>query len=116
MKATTRAKPIKPVMMPISMASAPRSAPTVRSSITVSGAGSAPARSRAARSVVCCTVKLPEICPEPPMIGSRMTGALSTLLSSTIANGLPTLTRVMSPNCRAPRLSNRNETTGWFDI
>ena len=42
-------------MMPISIASAPRSAPTVRSSITVSGAGRAPARSSAERSVVCCT-------------------------------------------------------------
>ena len=36
----------------------------------VSGAGNAPARSKIARSFACCTVKLPEICPEPPVIGS----------------------------------------------
>ncbi len=48
------------------------------------------------------------------MIGSRITGALNTLPSSTMANGLPTLARVMSPNCRAPRLSKRNVITGWF--
>ena len=37
------------------------------------------------------TVKRPEICPEPPRIGSRITGAEITLLSSTMANGRPTL-------------------------
>ena len=35
------------------------------------------------------TVKLPEIWPEPPRIGSRITGAEITSLSSTMANGLP---------------------------
>ncbi len=88
MKPKTRAKPARPVYMPIAIASLPRSAPTVRSSMTVSGAGSAPARSRAARSDACWTVKLPLIWPAPPVIGSRITGALNTLPSSTIANGL----------------------------
>ena len=60
----------------------------------VSGAGSAPARSRMARSLALCTVKLPEICPEPPRIGSRITGAEITSLSSTMANGLPTFSCV----------------------
>ena len=73
---------------------APRPGPTVRSSMMVSGAGSAPARSRMARSLALCTVKLPEICPEPPRIGSRITGAEITSLSSTMANGLPTFSCV----------------------
>ena len=60
----------------------------------VSGAGSAPARSRMARSLALCTVKLPEICPEPPRIGSRITGAEITSLSSTMAKGLPTFSCV----------------------
>src|ERR1700742_3657858 len=54
------------------MESWPRPGPTVRSSMMVSGAGRAPARSRMARSLALCTVKLPEICPEPPRIGSRV--------------------------------------------
>jgi hypothetical protein len=49
-----------------------------------------------------CTVKLPEIWPEPPVIGSRITGALSTLPSSTMAKGRPTLASVMAANSRAP--------------
>ncbi len=62
--------------------------------MTVSGAGSAPARSSIARSLAPCTVKLPEIWPEPPVIGSRMTGAEITSLSSTMANGSPTFSDV----------------------
>ena len=57
--------------------------------MTVNGAGNAPARSRMERSFADSTVKLPEIWPEPPMIGSRITGAEITLLSSTMANGPP---------------------------
>ena len=92
--------------------SAPRSGPTVRSSRIVIGAGSAPARSSSARSLADCTVKLPEMMPLPPRIGSRITGALITLLSSTIAKGLPTLSRVASPNRLAPAASKRKLTTG----
>ena len=80
--------------------------------MTVSGAGSAPARSRIARSLADCTVKLPEICPAPPGIGSRMTGAEITLLSSTIANGLPTFCWVASANLRAPVELKRKLTIG----
>src|SRR5918994_10517 len=61
--------------MPILITSPPRSGPTVRSSMTVSGAGSAPARSSADSTTVSSTLKLPLIWPEPPVIGSRMTGA-----------------------------------------
>ena len=80
--------------MPFSIESWPRPGPTVRSSMMVSGAGSAPARSRMARSLAACTVKLPEIWPEPPRIGSRITGAEITSLSSTMANGWPTFSWV----------------------
>ena len=78
----------------------------------VSGAGSAPARSRMARSLACWTVKLPEIWPEPPRIGSRMTGAEITSLSSTIANGRPTFSCVACAKRRAPLLLKRKVTIG----
>ena len=52
--------------------------------------------------------------PLPPRIGSRITGALITLLSSTIAKGLPTFSRVASPKRRAPAASNLKLTTGWL--
>ena len=78
----------------------------------VSGAGSAPARSRIARSLACCTVKLPEICPCPPVIGSWMTGAEITLLSSTIAKGCLTCSVVAWANLREPDVLNLNDTIG----
>ena len=98
--------------LPDSIESAPRLAPTVRSSITVSLAGSAPERSSTARSLARCTVKLPLICPVPPRIGSRMTGAETTLLSSTMANGRPTFSCVTLAKRLAPAASNRKVTTG----
>ena len=52
--------------------------------------------------------------PEPPRIGSLITGALITLLSSTMANGLPTFSRVASAKRRAPAESNLKLTTGEF--
>src|ERR1700730_15096045 len=64
----------------------------------VRGAGRAPARSRIARSFACWTVKFPEICPEPPRIGSRITGAEITLLSRVMANGFSTLGLVSFAN------------------
>ena len=57
-------------------------------------------------------VKPPDICPEPPKIASLMTGALTTLLSSMIANGLPIFAFVTLPNFFAPILSNLKLTTG----
>ena len=80
--------------------------------MTVSGAGSAPARSRIARSLACWTVKLPEIWPEPPVIGSRITGAEITSLSSTIAKGCPTFSDVACANLREPEVLKRKLTIG----
>ncbi len=76
-------------MAPARMLSAPSSGPTLRSSTTVSGAGSAPARSSTERSWAELAVKLPLIWPRPPVIGSRITGALITFSSSTMAKRLP---------------------------
>ena len=89
MKPITSRKPTISEIAPARIESAPSSGPTLRSSTTVSGAGSAPARSRTERSVAEAAVKLPLISPRPPMIGSRITGALSTRLSSTIAKRWP---------------------------
>jgi len=74
----------------------------------VSGAGSAPARNSKARSLALCTVKLPVMTPDPPVIGSLMTGAEITLLSSTMAKRLWTFSRVASAKRRAPVESNLN--------
>src|SRR3990170_1855077 len=98
--------------LPASIESAPRSAPTVRSSITVSGAGSAPARSSSARSRALSTVKLPLMMPLPPRMASRITGAEMILSSSTMAKRRPTFFEVASPNLRAPSESNLKEITG----
>ena len=58
-----------------------------------------------------CAVKLPLIWPRPPVIGSRITGAVITLSSSTMAKGWPTLARLMSAKRRAPTLSKVKFTT-----
>jgi hypothetical protein len=58
------------------------------------------------------TVKLPEIWPDPPRIGSRITGADITSLSSTMAKGRPTFSCVARPNLRAPVLLNLKLTIG----
>ena len=64
-----------PEILPASIESWPRPGPTVRSSMMFSVAGSAPARSSTARSLALCAVKLPEIWPWPPRMGSRICGA-----------------------------------------
>src|SRR5207244_3877368 len=110
MNTTTKPAPTMLATAPAWIESAPRSGPTVRSSRIVIGAGSAPARSSRARSLADWTVKLPEMMPLPPRIGSRITGALITLLSRTMANGLPTFSRVASPKRLAPAASNRQLT------
>ena len=79
--------PMMPASLPASMESAPSEGPTVRSSTIVSLAGSAPDLSWIASYVAVSTVKLPLIWPDPPRIGSRITGAEITLSSSTMANG-----------------------------
>ena len=110
MNTITAASPMMQAILPASMESAPRSGPTVRSSRIFIGAGSAPARSRSERSLASSTVKLPVICPLPPTMGSRITGALMTRPSSTMAKGLPTFSVVTSPNLRAPVESKRKLT------
>ena len=111
MKTMTSTTPTMQAVVPALIESAPRSGPTVRSSRMMSGAGKAPARSNSARSVADCTVKLPEMTPLPPRIGSRMTGAVITLPSRTMANGLPTFSFVASPKRRPPAESNLKLTT-----
>ena len=54
--------------------------------MTFSGAGKSAGAQRARRDrIALCDVKEPEIWPEPPRIGSLMTGAEMISLSSTIA-------------------------------
>ena len=84
----------------------------MRSSITVSLAGSAPARSRIARLEASSRLKLPVIWPVPPVIGERMTGAEITLPSSTMAKGRPTFSDVTWPNLCPPRRLKRKLTSG----
>ena len=90
MKTITRSRANTLAHLPAAIESAPRSGPTVRSSMMLSGAGSAPARSKIASSFADSTVKLPEMMPLPPRIGSWMRGELITLASSTIAKSSPT--------------------------
>ena len=109
-KIITARKPIMDALVPASTESAPRPGPTVRSSRIFKGAGSAPARSKIAKSFAVSTVKLPVIRPDPPIIGERITGAEITLSSSTMANGLPTFALVTSPNFLPPTESNLKST------
>ena len=111
MNPTTNVKPAAIARSPALIELAPRLGPIERSSTTVSGAGSAPARNSTARSFASWTEKLPLICPWPPMIGSRMTGALITLPSSTMANGSPTWRVLTSAKRLAPMRSSPKWTT-----
>src|SRR3546814_5921605 len=80
--------------MPLRMESAPRSGPTVRSSTTVNATGSLPERSAMESSLALATVKLPEICAEPPRIGSLMLGAERTTRSEEHTSELQSLMRI----------------------
>ena len=66
------------------------------------------------RSVADWKVKFPEICPDPPIIGSLTDGALIIFPSRTIASLFPTPVLVALPNFLAPTLSKENETTVSF--
>ena len=72
----TNTKPIIRENMPAFIESAPKSGPTVLSSIMFKGAGRAPDLSSKARSVALWNVKLPLIWPEPVTIGALIEGAL----------------------------------------
>ena len=78
MKTSVTRPAINDAVVPLSIAACPRLASTVRSSITVSGAGNAPARNIMARLLALSALKLPDICPLPPQIGSLIRGAVST--------------------------------------
>jgi hypothetical protein len=69
-----------------------------------------------ARLLADSTVKSPEIMPEPPVMGSRMTGAETTSLSSTIAKGRPTFSWVARASRRVPAALNRKRMTGCLGI
>ena len=86
MKIITKTKPIFNAFFPAFIESSPRLGPTVLSSNTFIGAGSEPALSKTAKSLAVSGEKLPLIFPEPPVIGSRICGALITLSSNNIAN------------------------------
>ena len=84
MKTTTAAKPMRPVKIPISMASEPRSAPTVLSWMMLSVAGRAPDRSSSDCSWVCWVVKLPVMMPLPPQIAALFGCAVMTGVGAVI--------------------------------
>src|SRR5262249_22583748 len=79
-------------------------------STTLRRPGSVPDRSSRAMLWASWTVNRPDIWPEPPRIGSRMIGAESTSLSSTMANGRPTLSWVSWAKRRVPLALNRKLT------
>ena len=112
MKSATSAVARTDAMVPARMESAPRSGPTVRSSMTFSSTGSLPDRSRIASWLALSVVKLPEMMPDPPRIGSLMRGAEITCPSRMMAKGLPTFSCVALAKRLPPTPSKRNETTG----
>ena len=94
------AAPIPSEIAPARMASAPSPAPTDCFDSTRSGTGSAPALRSVAKLLALSTVKLPVICPLPPVIGVWITGAEITRPSSTMAKRLPMLRVDTSANRR----------------
>ena len=110
MNRNTSAVEARIATIPWRMESAPSDGPTVRSSSTWTGAGSAPARSTMARSVASSVVKPPVIWARPDGMRSRICGAEWTLPSSTMASRLPTLASVTSEKARAPAALKSTET------
>ena len=110
-KMITKKNPINNEIIPALIESWPRSGPTVLSSIILSGAGKAPDLNNKAKSVADWNVNPPLICPEPVVIASLITGALTIFPSKTIANRLPILVLVALPNLLAPTLSRVKDTT-----
>ena len=88
--------------------------------MTSSFTGSLPDDRATASSFAVSTVKLPEMVAVPPMIGSLMFGADSTLLSRMMANGLPTFSVVVRAKRFAPALSKLNVMLGkppcWSNV
>ena len=100
--------------VPESIESFPRPGPIVFSSNISKGAGRAPALNNIERLLASSTVKPPSICPEPPKIGVRITGAEITSLSKIIAKGLPTFSDVAFAKYFPPSESNLKFTIGAF--
>ena len=98
------------------MFSLPSDGPTVRSSTISIGAASAPARISSAMSLASRVFIRPLICTRPPPISSRITGAVTTsalpFSTRTMAMRLPTFSRVISLNSRAPVPSRLTWTAG----
>src|SRR6266481_2494377 len=76
MKTKTISAEAAMAMRPWRIESAPSDGPTVRSSSTVTGAGSAPARSTMARSRASSIVKVPVMTARPPGMRVLHAGAL----------------------------------------
>src|SRR2546426_11615818 len=110
MNSTTAMAEAAMAIMPCRIESAPSEGPTVRSSSTVTGAGSAPARSTMARSRASSTVNWPVIPARPTGMRSLIRGADWSTPSSTIARWRPTFCSVISPKIRAPLAVNSMDT------
>ena len=114
MNSTTRITATIDAVTPARIESAPRSGPTVDSSMTLRSIASAPERSAIASSFADSTVKLPKIDARPPRIGWLMLGAEMTWLSRMMANGLPTFSCVTRAKRRPPWPSKVIATCGWL--
>jgi hypothetical protein len=110
MKTTTATEPHSAAWMPLWIESAPRLAPTVRSSSILMLTSSAPERSTLARSVASALVNPPSIWPRSK-IRERITGADITRSSSTTANCSLTCSPVILPKRCAPFMLNSKLTT-----
>ena len=103
------------------IASRPSVGPTSDCDRLASGAGIEPVFSTATRSSPpspSCATSVPPIviCARPPRIALLIIGADLTLSSRMVANFMPTICEVTSPNTRPPKRLNSSETTGRFVV
>jgi hypothetical protein len=90
MNRKTRLMPMMPARMLAARNSAPRVALMELKLSSLRASGSAPYLSVVTRFTCSALVKLPLICPLPSVMAWRMTGAETTLPSSTMAKNSPT--------------------------
>jgi len=102
--------PITTAVVPLRMESSPNDGPTDRSSMILTGAGNAPARSIVARNFASSSEKFPSMIAFPFGIRERITGADCTTSSSTIARCLSIFTSVTRANIFPPSLLQQTET------
>jgi hypothetical protein len=93
---------------PFWMESCPNDGPTVTFWITLTGAGSDPARRTIARSEACSAVKSPDLRSPPEILW--MTGAEQTVLPRTIARRRFTFSAVTRSKIFVPRSLKESET------